>query len=175
MAEIIAESKLSAGAVYLYFRSKEDLIAATAATALGMARDLIGQLAAAAEPSPPDRVLDGLLARLTRLNDESGGLLFPVAVEAWSEASRNPSIAETARAFIETILSELAAVYRRWEGAGHSLAIPAEDLARLSVAVLQGTIVQMTGFGLDNQPSYRASLSMVFSVVSDRVMPGRPE
>jgi AcrR family transcriptional regulator len=166
MAEIIAESQLSAGAVYLYFRSKEDLIAATASMALGMARDLMNQLGTGQDPAPPDAVLYRLLDLLIALNDDHGGLLFPVAVEAWSEASRNPSIAETAGEFLDTIVDELGRVYGRWADAGHALAIPPKDMARISVAVLQGTIVQLNGFGQSDDPGYRSALTTLFSSAS---------
>jgi AcrR family transcriptional regulator len=166
MAEIIAESQLSAGAVYLYFRSKEDLIAATASMALGMARDLIRQLSAGEDPAPPDAVINRLLDLLIALNDDHGGLLFPVAVEAWSEASRNPSISETAREFLDNIVEELGGLYGRWADAGHALAIPPTDMARMSVAVLQGTIVQLNGFGQSDEPGYRSALATLFSGAS---------
>lgn len=173
MAEIISEAGLSAGAVYLYFRSKEDLIQATAGVVLGMARDLIGQLGALPDPVPPEDVVERLLDRLHGLNADNGGLVFPVAVEAWSEASRNPRIAGTASEFFDTIVADLSAVYDRWERAGHPLAVAAQVLARITIVVLQGHIVQVSGFGRPDDPDDRSGLRRLFTAAS--VSPARPD
>src|SRR5512142_1491997 len=67
MATIISESGLSAGAVYRYFRSKEELIGAVAETVLSAAEELFDELpAGGAAPSPTEAVtmmVDRLLER----------------------------------------------------------------------------------------------------------------
>ncbi len=158
MAEIVRESGLSAGAVYLYFRSKEDLIAATANKAIGQARSVIAQLTITDEPVPPSRAVDRLLVNMTRLHRESDERLFRVAVEAWAEASRNETVGQTARGVYKELRTGIHRLFQRWADAGHPLAVPAGDLARAVIALVQGYIVQVASFGVSDDASFRSSL-----------------
>lgn len=158
MAQIIAASGLSAGAVYLYFRSKEDLIAATAETALGTARAVTRELLERPKAVAPGEAVRQLLAGVQRLQDQAGGVLFAVAIQAWAEAVRNPAILSTAHRFYTELVHDLAAVLDRWAANGHRLAGESEQLARMMAGVLQGYIIQVTSFGADADPEYLAGL-----------------
>src|SRR5262245_27131978 len=89
MADIIGESGLSAGAVYGYFRSKDDLIAAVAETALSAADEVFRELLADnAAPAPAHAVAVLIEAITTRLtNEPETGVDFTrIGVQVWSEA-----------------------------------------------------------------------------------------
>lgn len=173
MAEIVAESGLSAGAVYLYFRSKEDLIAATASTAIGEAHSVIGHLAAEADPVPPSRLLEKLLEGMLRIHRKSHGRLFRVAVEAWAEASRNDAVGQTARAVYVELSTGATALFQRWIDAGHPLPVPATDLARMVIGLVQGYIIQLTSFGAKDEARYRANLVTMLRAAEDGHEPNR--
>src|SRR5664279_5267815 len=87
MAEIIAESGLSAGAIYGYFGSKSDIILAVATKVIGARiADLenLARLHPLPEPTKVIRILlDGLL-----------GSLGPPAVliQVWGEAATDPAL-----------------------------------------------------------------------------------
>ncbi|MGV0606562.1 TetR/AcrR family transcriptional regulator [Mycolicibacterium sp. XJ1904] len=91
MAAVVAESGMSAGAVYLYFKDKADLIRAIAeiVAAEGMSVVLEG---AVAEVPTPQRVLADVLERVIALGEERGVELHRVALQAWAEAARDPEI-----------------------------------------------------------------------------------
>lgn len=94
MSSVIRESGLSAGAVYLYFRSKQDLIRAIAETAVSGIADTVDELAAADSVVPPVAAVTAVLHRLLEMSDELGVEIPRLSVQAWAEAGRDPEIQE---------------------------------------------------------------------------------
>lgn len=91
MAAVVAESGLSAGAVYLYFKGKDELIRAIAEIVAGEGLSVVLDRAAAEVP-PPNQVLAAVLERVTAMGEERGIELHRVALQAWAEAARDPEI-----------------------------------------------------------------------------------
>ncbi len=140
MADIIAEAGLSAGAVYCYFVSKDEIIAAIAAE---RHREEAARLARLAGR-------DDLLAALHEfahdyfiwLSEPDERLRRRVNIEVWAEALSDPRLAAIVQAGIEQrapLRSALAAAQAdgRW-----SPAIDPDVQARLLLALLQGFILQ---------------------------------
>lgn len=96
MAAVIAESGLSAGAVYLYFSGKDELIRAISETFAGESLQIVVDEDAAEVP-PPHRLLETVLERLDALGEDRGVELHRVALPIWAEAARDPKITETLR------------------------------------------------------------------------------
>ena len=71
MAHVIAESGLSAGAVYGYFKGKEDLIKAIAGRALGGFAELLHEIAIGPGPVTPATAMRAMVHEVERLG---GGL-----------------------------------------------------------------------------------------------------
>lgn len=94
MAAVIKESGLSAGAVYLYFKGKEDLIRAIAQSLVSEGLAVVQDSSAADEVPPPHRVISAALERIIKLSEEHGVELHKVALQTWAEAARNPEIME---------------------------------------------------------------------------------
>jgi AcrR family transcriptional regulator len=94
MQDLIAEAGLSVGAVYRYFKSKDEIINA-------ISQSVAGGIAVA---------LDAVAARDLPLIDAVGAVLdiadlqlgpdgnFPLVVQVWGEAVRDPAIGEIVRA-----------------------------------------------------------------------------
>lgn len=154
MARIIASSGLSAGAVYLYFRSKDELIIAIAGKALGTARSAAKELLDAPDPVAPGEAVLRILDGLQKLQTTAGGALYAVAIQAWAEAVRNPAISRTASGFFTDLLADLALVLDRWAADGHPLAGDCMQLARMMAGALQGYIIQVASFGARPDPAY---------------------
>lgn len=98
MADVIEESGVSAGAVYRYFRGKEELVEAIAERALGAAGHALAELLADDEtPDPADavaHVVDALDAAAA-----AGPVdLRRVTLLAWAEALRAPGVHRAAAA-----------------------------------------------------------------------------
>lgn len=92
MASVIRASGLSAGAVYLYFRSKQDLIRAIAETAVSGVAAAVDDLAAATEVVPPQEALATVVRRVLELSDDLGVEVPRLALQAWAEAARDEEI-----------------------------------------------------------------------------------
>ncbi len=95
MAAVIAESGMSAGAVYGYFSSKNDIIRAIADSVLGRMIEQLARLADNATPVPPVDALAAMLEQIREL--DQNGDVPRVAVQVWAEAGRDEAIAAIVR------------------------------------------------------------------------------
>lgn len=142
MADVIAESGLSAGAVYGYFKGKPDLIRAIAARALGGFAELLHEVAVGPGPVSPASALRTLVAAVERLAEESGGDFPRVGVHAWSEAARDPEVRGIVGANVERLHAAWVEVLARAEVDG---TLPAGDhaaTARVMVGLMPGFVLQ---------------------------------
>ncbi|MGY1821669.1 TetR/AcrR family transcriptional regulator [Geodermatophilus sp. SYSU D00079] len=118
MAEVIAESGLSAGAVYRYFASKDDLVRAIVDRVMGEAVRRFDQwLAESDEPDPAEAVAAAvdLVATVAASRPVD---VTRVAVQAWAEALRNPAVHDVARGAYTGIRGRLQEVAVRAQRAG---------------------------------------------------------
>jgi AcrR family transcriptional regulator len=146
MAGIIAGSGLSAGAVYSYFRSKEELIGAVADLAMSTADEVFdGLLAAGAVPSPTlvaTTMVEAVTDRL--INDSVIGVdMTRLAVQVWAEALRNPDVLARVSHVMVRLRGHCAEVARRWQAAGHLPAdvIP-DQVGAAMLSLVQGYVLQ---------------------------------
>src|SRR6202034_1779604 len=111
MQDIVRETGLSAGAIYRYFKSKEDIVAAIAA------EHHAAEAAAFAEVSTSDDVGAALRrvasASLGRLADPQEQEWRRVTVQVWGEALRNERVMGIVRGGIDEPVAILAALIRR--------------------------------------------------------------
>lgn len=165
MAEIIAESELSAGAIYSYFDGKQELaLAAVTREAGSRAAEL--DAAAGGKAIPPSRIFRVMSEALA---ERGPGLAL--VVQMWGEAASDPAFQQiSARALAE--LDRMFATHlARWgEHDGGLDATAAADWADQMVPVLlglvQGFILQQTlvpGFDKDG---YLAGVDRIFRPVS---------
>jgi AcrR family transcriptional regulator len=140
IADIISESGLSAGALYLYFKSKQELIAAVVEMTLATADELFAELLADdAVPSPEQTIefmIDAVMERAVR-HPLLGVDMSRVALHAWAEALRDPKIAERIEHTLHHLRQHYEDVARRWQIAG--LIPPDTDPAHVG-AVLLGVV-----------------------------------
>jgi AcrR family transcriptional regulator len=93
MQDLIAEAGLSVGAVYRYFKSKNEIINAIAVTVAGGLQRHIEAVAAERLPLAEslEQILDGVDPQL----GPDGNL--PIALQIWAEATLDPAIGEIVR------------------------------------------------------------------------------
>jgi AcrR family transcriptional regulator len=116
MAEVIAASGLSAGAVYRYFASKDQLIEAIADRVLDEAVGRFERLLAEGEPLDPARTVALVVETVTAIAERGPVDVSRLAVQAWGEALRNPAVGAVAERaygrlreiFTETVRREVA-------------------------------------------------------------------
>jgi AcrR family transcriptional regulator len=142
MDDIIAATGMSSSAVYRYFRSKDELIEASAEEALTLLSGFFARMLDT-EPTPaPADVLAGLLGELA---NRTAGLdydLSKIAMYSWAEALRRPAVAEQTTAFYRGVHGHLTGLALRWRTAGH---LPAdadpEAVATVLVSLMPGLVV----------------------------------
>ena len=154
MAEIIAESGLSAGAIYGYFGSKSDIILAVA-TKIVAARivDLehLARLDPLPEPAKVVRILlDGLLDSLGRP---------AVLLQVWGEAATDPALLTLCSDIFTQLRDALGNYLTHWDGSQHGMSEAearrvASEQAPLFVSAVQGFIVQDSLFTDFDRESY---------------------
>lgn len=109
MQEVIAEAGLSVGAIYRYFPSKTALIIGIAEDTAAQVSDRLAQFVRARNMSLVDAMV--LAAGIVDENSEDDGQLR-LAVQLWSEAMRDPALAELTRVIYSGILANYVAIAR---------------------------------------------------------------
>jgi AcrR family transcriptional regulator len=133
MQDICREAGISAGALYVYFRSKEDLIEGLSQ------RDRTDVLAQFAEASRGDDLVTGLTQVLRSCVIERPRAKTSLLLEIGSEATRNPKVADTLRACDGAIRAQLEHMLAEAAARGQIaplMSVP--ELARLMSLVVDG-------------------------------------
>jgi len=137
MQHIVREAALSPGALYRYFASKEDMVAAIAAERHAVERALFAEARGGAGLAGLTRAF---LGRLSRPGERAWRR---VTVQLWGEALRNPRVMDVVRAGLEEPLRRLTALLRAGQRDGtlpRDLDAPAT--ARVAAAVFEGLVLQ---------------------------------
>ena len=156
MQAIFEESGLSPGAVYRYFKGKDEIVAAIAA-------ETLAGFAAAVRSGPPggpDLVLGRLLDAIdaVELRDQR----LRLALQVWGEAMFNPRVAGFVSQAIDGLQERIAAELR----------VPDPNAAaRVLVAIAQGSVVQRDLYGedFDADEFRRGALALLSSPVASKV------
>jgi AcrR family transcriptional regulator len=143
IADVIAESGLSAGAVYRYFRSKEELIGATTDRVLGVAMEGFREVLDAADPLAPAEALAEIVVRIEHLARQGPIDITRIGLHAWGEALRSPDVRTTAGTAQHTLRLAYAQYAGRCRDAG---VLPAtadpEEVAKVWLSLALGFLVQ---------------------------------
>jgi AcrR family transcriptional regulator len=148
MQDLFAEAGLSAGAVYRYFASKDEVIVAIAEQNM---REVLAMLSEVTKEAPGrslGEVMAGLMDRVRAKDsaDDLGGM----AVLVWAEALRNPSLARQLRELLTRMGDELATLVGEQQRAAQLPAeVAADAIARTLVSMMGGYILQLTMLGPD--------------------------
>jgi TetR/AcrR family transcriptional regulator, transcriptional repressor of aconitase len=116
MREIYAESGLSSGAVYHYFKSKEEIIEASFIFDYQRGREAFEQAAEASDPAAAlDRLLEFFYTGL-----ESAAVLGAdrVNIQGWGEALVNPKLLAPLRESLESFRGSLERLVQKGQVAG---------------------------------------------------------
>lgn len=156
MDDVITEAGLSAGAVYGYYRGKDQLIEAAARRAMELVDEVLPRLGAS--PSP-EVLLERLLSTIVEVAERSGFDPTRVAMQAWGESVRNPAVRELVQAAYLALRAHLAEAVRGWQRTG---AVAAEadpdEVAKMLFGLVPGFIVQRQLLGDVEPAAYAAAL-----------------
>ncbi|WP_228979106.1 TetR/AcrR family transcriptional regulator [Streptomyces sp. DH12] len=152
MQDVLREVDLSAGAVYRYFRGKEQLIEAIVTEVLDAIRDTFESAAAQTPPPPPDvlvgRVMTEVLTERSGLPYEGEESLPRLMIQVWTETLRNDRLSATMRQGYSRVHEAWVGVVEAYQASGLMRGdVPAEHVARTLIAAAQGFAAQQALFG----------------------------
>ena len=165
-ADIVRESGVSQGTLYLYFDTKDDIVVALAEDR--QQREAFLNALAQREQDP----IRGLLA-LIELH--GGGLTDPdrldgrrVGVQGWAEALRNPRIHASVVDGLTTVREAIERLIERGQHTGQIRAeVDPEALARTLIAVFQGLVMQVAwGESIDLEASGHVIRDMIGALLT---------
>jgi AcrR family transcriptional regulator len=163
MADIIAESGLSAGAIYGHFDGKQEITLAVAKRILGNRMSEFGaRLHGDAELPPPSAMLRLMM---TGLAGEVGDV--GVLVQLWGEAVTVPDVSGMLRPIFDQVRSVMGPYLTRWaiehRGLGPDAAAAwADDLIPVFLGMGQGYIIQRALLpGFDPEAYFRSVSSLL--------------
>jgi len=159
MADVIRESGLSAGAVYGYFKSKEEIVAAIAEEALGTVDELFEKILTTERPLTPLAAMQAALEHAVVIAERPGGDVTRVAVQAWAEALHNPDILAIAGSKYHQLRDHFEDVVRRAQADG--TVDPDTDpryIAQVMFGMLPGFVLQRLLIGDVTPETYTAGL-----------------
>jgi TetR/AcrR family transcriptional regulator, transcriptional repressor of aconitase len=140
MQDVQSEAHLSAGAVYRYFRSKEEIVTA-------IASGVLHEIAGALEPGddgavpPIEEVVGRVLAAVQNLGETQD--VPKLAIQIWGEAVRSPAVLERVREALEGIRSAFAEQVQLYQDRGMMARdVPPAQVARVLVAITAGFMFQ---------------------------------
>jgi AcrR family transcriptional regulator len=167
MQDIFGEAELSPGAVYSYFKGKDDLVRAIIAETMGFITQTASVLT---EPLPDGRLRrpGEALAELIEQNQhvelgtvEERARIFPHLI---GEQQRDPQLNAAARAGLSGLREGFASLARAVQSRGElDAAIDPDQLGRLAISLLQGALIQISVYGdeLDLDAYVRTAVALL--------------
>ena len=144
MADIIAESGLSAGAVYVYYKGKDELFLDASRSVMRDRLSLLDELHTRRPLPHPARALALVVEDIPERKDFPG-----LPVQVWGEAVRRPELQRAAVQILAEAREHLRSYLRTWlsveRGYGDDDAARlAERLSPAFVGMVQGYMVQVS-------------------------------
>ena len=140
-ADIVRESGVSQGTLYLYFATKEDIIVALADDR-HQAEAFLRTLAQA-EQDPVEGLSVLLELHGQSLSDPHRVAMRRVGVQGWAEALRNPTVLASITGNINIVRHEIIRLIERGQAAGQIRSeVEPDALARVLIAIFQGLSLQ---------------------------------
>ena len=141
MADIVAETGLSAGAIYRYFPAKEDIVAAVAAEHHTREAAVLADARVATQAG--DVLRDLARVSLGRLCDPAEQRWRRVTIQLWGEALRDERVMQIVRSGLDEPIEIIAGLLRRGQRDGSvPVGIDPQSAARVCAAIFQGLVLQ---------------------------------
>src|SRR5215472_2592403 len=123
MEMIIARSGLSTGAVYRYFKGKEEIMAAAVAASSEEIGAAVAPILASPKSRLPSELVEDLLAAWVRYSRSGVGAAagidrMPVALHGWSYAQTEPELKAVLQAGLRGFRKRCVPVIQQWQTDG---------------------------------------------------------
>ena len=169
MDDIVEEAGLSKGALYWYFKSKDEIIAGILDFIFVRELADIRQLAQA-EGSAEDRLIEFAQLTITEIKDMLR--LIPITYEFYSLAFRNKTVQKVARQYFQSYVDALVPTIEQGIARGEFRAADAHQVAVTLIAIVEGTlllwVVNPKMMDLDEQLEYGIRSLLDGLIVSDK-------
>jgi AcrR family transcriptional regulator len=170
MQDVLGEANLSSGAVYRYFGSKDEIIAAIATEAVAEVAGALDSAFDADDPPPLDEVLGAAFLAIRRVDADQG--MARLALQVWSEAVRSPVLAGILKGEIARVRASLARLVGVYQDRGLMAAdAPPEQVARVLVGLLPGFVFQHALLGDVDPATFRSGLRTLLTTRLDAERP----
>ena len=148
MEMIIARSGLSTGAVYRYFKGKEELIRAAVSAAASEIGALAAPILAGPKPAAPAQLIEELLTAWVGYSRAGVGAAagldrMPIALHGWSYAQTDPGVKATLQATLCSFRDRCVPIISQWQADGLIAAgVEPEAVAQLVLSICLGFVAQ---------------------------------
>ena len=140
-ADIVRESGVSQGTLYLYFATKDDIVVALADDR--HQREGFLHALAQSELDPVQGLFLMIELYGKSLGDPRRREMGRVGIQGWAEALRNPRIHDSVTGGVATVRAAIVRLIERGQRAGEVRAdLDPEAAARIMIATFQGLILQ---------------------------------
>jgi AcrR family transcriptional regulator len=153
MEMIINRSGLSTGAVYRYFKGKDEILSAAIAEATEEIRAAVAPVVLDPHPGSPSEWLERLLVAQIGYSRSGVGAAADadrmlVAVHGWSYAQTDPELKATVEAGMKAFRATCVPVVKQWQADGEVAAdADPEVVAQLILSICLGFVAQHTLVG----------------------------
>lgn len=148
MDDIIAEAGLSAGAVYSYFKNKDDLIRAALTTSMTGLAERLRPMLESDTPLPPGVLLEGIATEVEDYAKRDGFDLKRIALLGWAESQRDETLKGIMQGFYAAFVGQLVGCVLQWKKAGLVVSSARDEhIARAMLTLVVGYVVQAAVVG----------------------------
>ena len=174
MEMIIARSGLSTGAVYGYFKGKDEIISAVVTDGTAAMGRQLAPVLKDPEPPPLPEFMEQLLRTIADFGqDKHDGIdRLLVSLHGWSHSQSDPGLKAATRAAYRSQRELLADTVRRWQAAGtFDPGADPEGVAQLLQSIILGFVAQRA---LAGDADVQAHTSALEALTPDQ-RPRRPQ
>jgi AcrR family transcriptional regulator len=163
MQDVIREAGLSVGAVYRYFKSKDELVRAIAERNVGQLGAALEELGRHEPPLPVGEVMERVLGLVEPLLVPQG--VANIALQVWTESLRDAELSTFVRATYGRLRAAFATVVARARDAGQLPAeVDAEALGTALFSLMPGYVLQRVLTGEPSQPVMTAGVRALLTL-----------
>jgi TetR/AcrR family transcriptional regulator, transcriptional repressor of aconitase len=165
MEMIIARSGLSTGAVYRYFKGKDEIIGAAFTQATSEIGATAAPILAGPQPGPPSELIEKLLGAWmgyarSGVGAAAGLDRMPVAVHGWSYAQADPQLKAVLQASLRGFRELCLPIIKQWQADGVVAASAQPDaVAQLLLSICLGFVAQRSLTGDADAQAHAAALA----------------
>jgi AcrR family transcriptional regulator len=160
MEMIIARSGLSTGAVYGYFKGKDQIINAVVAEGTAAMAEHLAAVLTNPDPPPPPEFIEQVLRAAVNFGRDKGDVnRLLVSLHGWSHSQSDPELKEATRTSYSGLRKLFADVVRRWRANGTFDATgDPEAMAELLTSITLGFVAQRALAGSADITAHVAAL-----------------